>query len=98
MEKYQIDWCLVVPAGQIVDGDMSIGEIPANRFSIVRCAGDLQKAERAWRHLFHVWLPKSGYEPTNDANMEVYRRTPLELGWETFDFDCYLPVRPLQSR
>lgn len=96
MEKYRIDWCLAIPPGQIVDREMSIGEIPASRYAVVRCAGDLQKVERAWRHLFHVWLPQSGYEPTNAPLMEVYRRTPLELGWETFDFDCYLPVRPLR--
>ena len=98
MDKYQVDWCLIVPPGVDVDGDISVGEIPANRFAVVHCAGDLPKVERAWRHLFHTWLPGSGYEPTDAPNMEVYRRTPLELGWETFDFDCYLPVRPLRSR
>jgi len=98
MAKYRVDWCLVVPPERILDGEMSAGEIPASRYAVVRCAGGLQKVERAWRHLFHVWLPRSGYEPTNAPLMEVYRRTPLELGWETFDFDCYLPVRPLRSR
>jgi AraC family transcriptional regulator len=98
MNKYQFDWCLVVPPGLAEDGDMSFGEIPANRFAVVRCAGDVHKEERAWRHLFHSWLPGSGYEPTNDANMGVYRRRPLELSWEKFDIDCYLPVRPLRRR
>jgi hypothetical protein len=30
--------------------------------------------------------------------MPPNRRTALELGWETFDLDCYLPVRPLRRR
>src|SRR6266704_3529831 len=66
-------------------GDVSFGLIPANRFAVVHCAGDLHKEERAWKHLFHAWLPRSGYEPTGDSTMEVYRRSPVELGWETFD-------------
>lgn len=98
MDKFQVDWCLVLPPGVKVDGEVSFGEIPANRFAVVRCAGDLNKEERAWRYLFQRWLPGSGYEPTDAPSMEVYRRTPLELGWESFDLDCYLPVRPLRNR
>ena len=30
--------------------------------------------------------------------LEVYRRNPLDVGWETLDIDCCLPVRPLPSR
>jgi AraC family transcriptional regulator len=96
MKKYRFDWCLVLPLGHIADDDVNVGLIPANRFAVVRCKGDIHKEERALRHLFHVWLPGSGYQPADDPMMEVYRRSPVELGWETFDIDCYLPVRPLR--
>jgi AraC family transcriptional regulator len=98
MDKFQFDWCLVVPPGLEADREVSFDEIPANRFAAVHCAGDLRKEERAWRYLFHAWLPGSGYEPTDDPAMEVYRRSPLETGWATFDMDCCLPVRALRRR
>jgi AraC family transcriptional regulator len=98
MPKFRFDWCLVLPAGQAADGDVSFGVIPANRYAVVRCAGDLHKEDRAWKYLFHAWLPGSGYQPADEPTLEVYRRHPLELGWETFDLDCYLPVRPLRRR
>jgi len=98
MKKFRVDWCLVLPPGVEADGDVSFGLIPANRFAVVHCAGDLHKEDRAWKHLFHAWLPRSGYEPTGDPTLEVYRRSPVELGWETFDNDCCLPVRPLRRR
>jgi len=98
MKKFQFDWCLVLPPGHEPDGDVSLGLIPANRFALVHCEGDVRKEERAWRYLFHAWLPGSGYEPTNDPLMEVYRRHPLEVGWDTFDLDCCLPVRSLRRR
>jgi DNA gyrase inhibitor GyrI/AraC-like DNA-binding protein len=96
MKKYQFDWCLVVPPGLDGDGEVSFGEIPANRFAVVHSAGDIHKEERAWMYLFYAWLPGSGYQPADDPLMEVYRRHPHEIGWDTFDIDCCLPVRPLQ--
>lgn len=98
MSKFQFDWCLVVPPELERDGEMSFGEIPASRFAVVRSAGDMHKEDRAWQYLFHSWLPTSGYRPTNDPGMEVYRRTPLDLGWKTFDLDCALPVSPLAEK
>jgi DNA gyrase inhibitor GyrI len=98
MKNYQFDWCLVAPPGLVGDDDVSFAEIPANRFAVVRCAGDIHKEERAWMHLFYVWLPRSGYQPADEAMMEVYRRHPHEIGWDTLDIDCCLPVRPLQRR
>jgi hypothetical protein len=48
--------------------------------------------------LVYTWLPSSGYEPASDPTMEVYRRHPAEVGWDSLDMDCCLPVRPLRKR
>jgi hypothetical protein len=72
--------------------------IPANRFAVVHCAGDIHKEDRAWKYLFYSWLPGSGYQPTDDPAMEVYRRHPLDFGWDRFDIHCCLPVRPMRRR
>jgi AraC family transcriptional regulator len=98
MKKYEFDWCLVLPPGVDPNGEVSDDVIPANRFAVVRCAGDVHKADRLWRYVFQNWLPGSGYQPADAPLLEVYRRSPLELGWETFDVDCCLPVRPLRRR
>ncbi len=97
MKKYQFDWCLVVPPGLETGDEVSVAEIPANRFAMVRSAGNVHKEGRAWRHLYQSWLPASGYQPSNDPSMGVYRRTPHELDWERYDLDCCLPVRRLRA-
>jgi DNA gyrase inhibitor GyrI/AraC-like DNA-binding protein len=97
MKNFRFDWCLVLPEKPHREEEMSFDVIPANRFAVVRCRGDLQKEERGWRYLFHTWLPASGYQPTQNPAMEVYRKSPLQIGWETFDIDCCLPVRPLRG-
>lgn len=96
MAKYAYDWCLVLPPDFDADGEVSEDVIPANRFAVVRLAGDVHKADRLWRYVFQAWLPRSGYQPADEAMLEVYRRSPLDLGWVTFDVDCCLPVRPLR--
>lgn len=98
MKKLRFDWCLVLPPGREFEGDVSFGVIPAKPYAAVRCRGDIQKEDRAWRYLFGAWLPGSGYEPADEPALEVDRRHPLEIGWETLDMDCCLPVRPLRRR
>jgi AraC family transcriptional regulator len=98
MKKFRFDWCLVLPPQPFPQGEVSFGVIPANCFAMVHCRGDIHKEDRAWKYLFHSWLPGSGYQPTHHPTMELYRRHPLEIGWETFDMDCCLPVRPLRGR
>jgi AraC family transcriptional regulator len=95
MRKYRFDWCLALPPGVQADGEVTPGSIPANRFAAVRCRGDIHRVDRAWQYLFNAWLPSSGYQPTHDAAIEVFRRHPVEIGWSTFDIDCCVPVKPL---
>ena len=62
------------------------------------CCACLEGQGRAWEYLFHAWLPGSGYQPTHDPALEVYRSHPAEAGWDPLDIDCCLPVRPLRRR
>lgn len=87
MKKYEFDWCLVLPPGVKANGEVNDDVIPANRFAVVRCTGDVHKADRLWRYVFQTWLPGSGYQPADEPLLEVYRRTPLELGSELCDVD-----------
>jgi AraC family transcriptional regulator len=98
MKKYRFDWCLKLPPGVTPDGEVSSGVIPANRFGLIHFQGDIHKETRAWQYLFLSWLPASGYQPTHDPAMEVYRSHPLETGWTEFDMECLLPVKPLGKR
>jgi len=98
MAKYRYDWCLVLPPEVTPGRDISVGEIPANRFGMLRCRGDIHKVSRAWQYLFQSWLPGSGCQPTHDPAMEVFHGHPLEVGWSEIDIDCCVPVKPLRKR
>src|SRR5260370_36043980 len=96
MKNFQFDWCLVIPSNKHSKDEVSVRVIPANRYAVIHCRGDIHKEDRAWKYLFHTWLPASGYQPTEDPTMEVYRRSQLEIGWEAFEIDCCLAVVPLE--
>jgi AraC family transcriptional regulator len=91
----RFDWCVAVPTDWKVDREMSVTDFPACRIAAIRCVGDLEHANKVIQYLFRYWLPQSRYQPANLPGMEIYRRQPLEMGWEEYDIDCAVPVIPL---
>lgn len=88
----RFDWCLSVPNDWKAHGDINMQMFPACEVAVIRCLGDIGQEDKALQYLFRYWLPRSRYQPANLAGMEIYRRQPIELGWETFDIDCAIPV------
>ena len=88
----RFDWCLTVPDHWQAEGDVSMMDFPACQVAAIHCFGDLKQEDKAVQYLFRYWLPRSRYQPANLPGMEIYRRQPIELGWEIFDIDCAVPV------
>ena len=88
----RFDWCLRVPPGWTAEGEVNVLDFPACRVAQIRMQGDANLEGRMLEYLFCHWLPRSRYQPANLPGMEIYRRLPSEMGWETFDLDCSIPV------
>jgi AraC family transcriptional regulator len=88
----RFDWCLSVPDDWQAEGDVSMQTLPACRVAVIHCQGDVMQEYKALQYFFRYWLPRSRYQPANLPGMEIYRKQPIELGWETFDIDCAVPV------
>jgi DNA gyrase inhibitor GyrI len=86
------DLCVVAPPDFNGDGDISARTLPAGQMAVLGCTGDIIKVDRAWQYLYRFWLPRSRYLPADLPAMEIYRRLPDEIGWETFDLDCGVPI------
>lgn len=95
LELCRFDWCLKVPSGWRADETVSMLNLPECRIASVRCRGDIFQEDKALQFLFRYWLPRSRYQPANLPGMEIYRRQPRELGWETYDMDCAIPIMAL---
>ena len=91
-ELCRYDMCLVVPPDWEGEGEVSVREFPACYIASLHLCGDIYLVDQAWQYLYRYWLPNSRFLPDNLPAMEIYRRTPAEIGWETFDLECAIPV------
>lgn len=94
LKKCRFDWCVAVPNAWRAGEGVSIRAFPACTLAAIHAQGDIYRMDRAWQYLWRYWLPRSRYQPANLPAMEIYRRLPLDLGWETYDMDCAIPVVP----
>ena len=94
-ELCRYDFCLIVPRDFQGDGDISARDFPACHLASVTVCGDIYLVDKVWQFLFRRWLPNSRFQPDNLPAMEIYRRWPHEIGWETFDLECAIPIRAL---
>jgi AraC family transcriptional regulator len=86
----RFDWCVSVPENWKSEGDINICDFPACRIAVVRCIGGFSDENMIIQYLFRYWLPRSRFQPANLPGMEIYRRQPIETGWEEYDIDCAL--------
>jgi AraC family transcriptional regulator len=93
--RFRTDLCMILPKGTREVGSLSFGTMPALRYAMVHCRGDIHKVDRAWTHLFAHWLPSSGYAPLDAPAIELFRNSDDSDGWATLDLDCCVPIRPL---
>ena len=91
----RFDWCLAIPENWRAEGEVGIREFSEQRIASIRCVGDASLETKIIQYLFLYWLPRSRFQPANLPGMEIYKRQPDEMGWETYDLDCAIPIVPL---
>ena len=97
LDRCRYDWCLdlgELPAR--AEGAVGVTTLPENHFAVVSVRGDLERVAHAWDWLFGQWLIHSPWEPTKDPAMEVMLDNPVRAGWEHWNLEGWVPVRPLQ--
>ncbi len=95
LEKCRYDLCVALNQPMAPQGEIGCMLIPASNYAVHHCAGDITAFERAWSYFFKVWFPSSGYVPDSMPAMEIFHSRPEDVGWEYFDIDCCVPIKPL---
>ena len=90
----RFDWCLKVPDDWQAQGEVNITTLPECQVAAIHCQ-DVMQEYKSFHYLYRYWLPHSRYQPANLPAMEIYRRQPAELGWESYDMDCAVPILAL---
>ncbi len=92
LEDCRFDWCLSIPSGVQVTGDISVRRLPAHQSAAICINGDIALEDRAIQYLWRYWLPRSQYQPANLPGMEIYNELPHLKNWQTFNMWCAIPV------
>lgn len=95
IERVRFDLGFAVGPQVLPKGELTIAEVPALQCVRARAAGPLLRIARAWDFLYETWIPASGFEPDDYPAMKRFNRRPDEIGWERWDVDCCIPIRPL---
>ncbi len=94
LEDVRFDFGFSVGDDIEADDEFAIHELPAVRAVEVYCDGPLSKVAMAWTYLYEDWLPASDYEPADLPGIKRFRRRPDEVGWDVWEVDCSIAVRP----
>ena len=92
-----LDECAYVAAIEVPEsfeasGSVSTFTIPASLCAVFRVQGRYGEVLNLIRHIYHVWLPGSGFEAKTLPPYARYYQNHFLGDGERFDLDFYLPV------
>jgi len=96
LDQVRFDFGFAVDDHIEADGDIGIHAFAPVRAADVHCRGPLSRIAVAWDYLYNEWLPNSRFEPEDMPGIKRFRTRPDELGWDEWDVDCSIAVRPVQ--
>jgi DNA gyrase inhibitor GyrI len=92
LSRCRYDFVLEIDEGTKPPEGIRVVVRPEGRWAVHAVRGDMAAVDRAWNLMFKSWLPAAGLNLRDEAAEEVYQRPPSEIGWETFDLLCCVPV------
>ncbi len=94
LDQVHFNFGFDVPPELLGEGEFGVHKFPAVRAVDVRCRGGLTRVALAWRYLYEEWLPASRHDPAELPGIKRFRLRPDELGWDEWDLDCSIALRP----
>jgi AraC family transcriptional regulator len=78
-----------------VEGDIGKMEIPGGKYAFAHFTLGPDEYEEAWKSVFGVWLPGSGYQPADGPCFELYHNNCDEHPEKKSILDICIPVKPV---
>ncbi len=87
--------CITIPEGTETGDQVDKMILQGGRFAVLHFEGIGDDIIKAYRYLYRVWLPTSGYVPEDRPSFEIYLKAPEEEPLGIYLLDIYLPVKPI---
>ncbi len=92
LSRCRYDFMIALPDGLDPPPRFAVAEQDAGLWVVTHVKGDLDVVDRAWSMLFRSWLPTSGLDLRDAPAEEAYLQLPEDIGWNSFDLECRVPV------
>jgi AraC family transcriptional regulator len=87
--------CVTVSEEAEPEGEVGIMNTHGGTFAVARFKGKRDVFKKAYDYMYGAWLPQSGYQPDDYPGYEVYLGEPDSSKDPVFEFELYVPLRPL---
>lgn len=94
LEKIRFNLGFVVPAEIEPSGPVGAYSVDAHPTVEVSVSGPKAHIALAWEHLYDRWLPHARSEPADLPAFKRFRQRPDQIGWDRYDLDCCIALRP----
>lgn len=89
--------CLsIIPIKYVDDLSYGIMEIPGGMYGVMNFNIHQNDYAKAWRYVYQVWLPKSGYQTRDAFPFEVYLNNPSDDAHGMHQVEIYVPIEPIK--
>jgi len=93
--KLRTSICISVPEDTKVDGEVGKMTIAGGKYAVGHFELSPDEYPEAWNTLCGVWMPESGYQPTDNPCFELYLNDPKQHPENKCIVDICIPVKPL---
>ena len=93
--KLRVDACITIPPATMVDGEIGKSKLPAGKYAVGHFELSADEFEDAWKAMYGIWLPQSGYQPGDSPCFELCLNDPKEHPKKKHIVDICIPVKPL---
>ncbi len=95
VEKCRYYACITIPKDLELPKEIGKLELQEGKYAVLHFEGKDNEMQKAYKELYSVWLPNSGYQPTESPCYEIYISTPEQNEKQIFIMDIYMPIKPL---
>lgn len=91
-----VDVAISIDKQIAVEGEVGKRVIPAGQYAVISLIeATMEECGEAWNTLFNIWLPNSGYQPSEGAYYINHLNDPEQHPKKLNTVEMYLPVKPL---
>ncbi|MFZ4411720.1 MAG: AraC family transcriptional regulator [Bacteroidales bacterium] len=87
------DACVTIKKEVVADDEIGVKEVAGGKYAVFKHTGPYSQLGEAYRQIFNLWLPTSGYEVRDVPCFDKYMNNPEKTKAEKLQTFIYIPLK-----